>query len=62
MAGSAWIGDAGLVSLRGRNESECVSAHEIVLDGLLDLGHVAGNALAAGAVFRVMRMLAHCAF
>lgn len=37
-----------------------MSTNEVIFDRLLDLGHVACDALAAGASCGVMRMLAHC--
>ena len=52
MAGGAGIWDAGPLRFRGRDESERVSGDVVVLDGLLDMWHVTGNALASGAVLR----------
>jgi hypothetical protein len=43
--------------LRGRNELEGVGTYVHIGDRLLDLGHVARNALAAGAVRAMMRVL-----
>ena len=61
MAGGAGVWDARLLRFFWRDETEGVSTHEVVLDCLLDLGHVARYTLAAGASFRMMRMLAHSA-
>ena len=57
MARGAWIGYAGLLSLLWRDEAEGVRRDVVVFDGLLDSGHVAGNALAARTVGRVMSVL-----
>ena len=57
VARGAWIGYAGLLSLLWRDEAEGVRRDVVVFDGLLDSRHVAGNALAAGAVGSVMSVL-----
>src|ERR1700726_3218912 len=59
MAGGAGIRNSGLLRLRRRNKAKRMRAHKIALDGLLDLRHVARDALAACAPFCMMGMLAH---
>src|SRR5579859_7877632 len=48
------------IALRRRDEAEGVGAHVHVPEGLLDLGHVAGNALVTGTVRFVMRVRFDC--
>ena len=52
----ARIGYLQRIGLAGRDELEGVAAHVDVRNGLLDLGHVAGDALATRAANLVMRM------
>lgn len=56
MAQVACIGDFHRLTLRRCNELKRVRTYVHVGDRLLDLGHVARDALAAGAVRGVMRM------
>src|SRR5665213_710692 len=56
VARRAGVGNAELLRERGRDEAEGVAADEVVLDGLLDARHVAGGALAPGAVGGVVRV------
>ena len=60
MARRARIRDAGLLSLLRRNETKGVRGDVVVLDGLLDARHVAGDALTASTACCVMRMFADC--
>ena len=52
----ARIGYLQRIGLAGRDELEGVAAHVDVRNGLLDLGHVTGDALATRAANLVMRM------
>ena len=56
MACGARIWNFVLLRGGGRDEVEGVAANEIVGKGLLDFGHVAGQAIVTGAVALVMRM------
>ena len=58
MTGRAWIWDTRLLSLLGGDEAESVGGNVIVFDGLLDVRHVAGHAIAAWAVGGVVGVLA----
>ena len=62
MTGGAGIWHTGLLCIFRADKAEGVRTDEIIFDRLLDFGHVAGDALAAGACFGMMRMLAHRSF
>jgi hypothetical protein len=58
MTRSAWIWNPGLFRLAGGDEAKRMGMDVVVLYGLLDLRHVAGDALAPGATLGVMCVLA----
>jgi len=62
MTGSTGIWYTGLRSVTRGNKSKSVSVNVIVFDRLLDLRHVARNALAPGAVFCMVSMLRNSSF
>ena len=62
MAGGAGVGDSGLHGFRRSDDAEGVGGDEVVLQGMLDERHVAGDALASGAVRGVVGVLADGAF
>ena len=59
MTGIARIRHSELLGQFRRDKTEGVAADEIITQGLSDFRHMAGGALAAGALFRVMSMLCH---
>lgn len=59
VARRAGVGNASLLSLNRADKSKRVSGDEVVFDGLLDEGHVTGNALASRTVLPVMSVLAY---
>ena len=59
MTRRAGIWNAGLRRLHRSNKPESVRRNEVAFNGLLDVRHVTRNAVAAGAVFCVVRMFAH---
>ena len=56
MATGTWIGNSKLFGEPRPYEVECVTAHELPFDRLLDLRHVARRALAACAGLGMMRV------
>src|SRR5260370_39255597 len=57
MADIARIGDLQALGPGGRNEAKGMAANVHARNGLLDFGHVAVDALAAGAAHLMMRVL-----
>jgi len=62
VTGGAGVRNARLLRFFRRDETEGVGAHEVVLDCLLDFGHVACDALAASASFCMVGVFAHRPF
>ena len=60
MTRRAWVGDVVLSRHLGRDELERMGPHFDVCDGLGCFRHVAGHALAPGAVFLVMGVVLQC--